>query len=83
VEPRGPIFWKNPGPRALLDGKKTKSMLIGPSQKKKVETMEAFQNRRFYGMVKCFPLWPSYIAEKGRTLGKTYGIKARCYWEHP
>ncbi len=19
---------------------------------------------------------------KGRTLGKTYGIKARCYWEH-
>jgi hypothetical protein len=22
-----------------------------------------------------------YIGEKGRTLGKTYGIKARCYWE--
>jgi hypothetical protein len=21
--------------------------------------------------------------EKGRTLSKTYGIKARCYWEHP
>jgi hypothetical protein len=20
--------------------------------------------------------------KKGRTLGKTYGIKARCYWEH-
>jgi len=20
---------------------------------------------------------------KRRTLGKTYGIKARCYWEHP
>jgi len=29
------------------------------------------------------PLWPTYIGEKGRTLGKTSGIKARCYWEHP
>jgi hypothetical protein len=28
-------------------------------------------------------LWPSYVGEKRRTLGKTYGIKARCYWEHP
>jgi len=28
-------------------------------------------------------LWPSYIGEKGRTLAKTYGIKVRCYWEHP
>jgi hypothetical protein len=26
---------------------------------------------------------PTYTGEKGRTLGKTYGIKARCYWEHP
>jgi hypothetical protein len=24
-----------------------------------------------------------YVGEKGRTLGKTYGIKTRCYWEHP
>jgi hypothetical protein len=23
------------------------------------------------------------IGEKGSTLGKTYGIKARCFWEHP
>jgi len=23
-----------------------------------------------------------YIGEKGRTLGKTYGMKVRCYWEH-
>jgi hypothetical protein len=23
------------------------------------------------------------IGEEGRTLGKTYGIKVRCYWEHP
>jgi hypothetical protein len=30
----------------------------------------------------CLPLRPTYIGEKGRTLGKTYGIKARCYWEH-
>jgi len=33
--------------------------------------------------MKCLPFWPTYIGEKGRTLGKTYGIKARCYWEHP
>jgi hypothetical protein len=44
--------------------------------------MEAPQNRRFFGKVECLPLWPSYIGEKGRTLGKKYGIKARCYWEH-
>jgi hypothetical protein len=24
----------------------------------------------------------SAMGEKGRTLGKTYGIKVRCYWEH-
>jgi hypothetical protein len=29
------------------------------------------------------PLWPTDICEKGRTLNKTYGIKARCNWEHP
>jgi len=45
--------------------------------------MEALQNRRFYGKMECLTLWPTYIGEKGRTLGKTYGIKARCYWEHP
>jgi hypothetical protein len=45
--------------------------------------MESPQNRRFYGKMKCLPLWPTYIGEKGRTLGKTYGIKVRCYWEHP
>jgi len=57
--------------------------LIGPSQKKKkVETMEAPQNSRFYGKMECLPLWLTYIGEKGRTLLKTYGIKARCFWEH-
>jgi hypothetical protein len=33
--------------------------------------------------MECLPLWLKYIGEMGRTLGKTYGIKARCYWEHP
>jgi len=56
--------------------------LIGPSQKK-VENMETPQTRIFYGKMECLPLWPNYITEKGRTLGKTYGIKVRCYWEHP
>jgi hypothetical protein len=28
----------------------------------------------------CLPLWPTYKGEKGRTLGKTYGIKARMLW---
>jgi hypothetical protein len=45
--------------------------------------MKAPQNRRFYGKMKCLPLWPTYIGEKGRTLGKTYEMKARCYWKHP
>jgi hypothetical protein len=54
-----------------------------PIAKKKVETMKAPQSRRFYGNMKCFSFWPTYIGKKGRTLGKTYGIKARCYWEHP
>jgi len=50
---------------------------------KKVETMKAPQNKRFYGNMMCLFLWLGYIGVKGRTLGKTYGIKARCYWEHP
>jgi len=49
-----------------------------PITKIKVETMEAAQNRRFYGKMECLPLWPTYIGEKGRTLGKTYKD-----WEHP
>jgi hypothetical protein len=28
------------------------------------------------------PPCPSYKAEKGRTLGKAYGIKVWFYWEH-
>jgi hypothetical protein len=50
---------------------------------KKIETMVAPQKKRFYGKMEFLPLWPDYIGEKGRTLGKIYGIKMRCYWENP
>jgi len=33
----------------------------------------------FMGKMKCHLFWTSSIGEKGRTLAKTYGIKARCY----
>jgi hypothetical protein len=29
------------------------------------------QNRRFYGKIESLPFLPTYIAEKGRTLGKS------------
>jgi hypothetical protein len=32
--------------------------------KKKVETMEASHNKRLYGKMEYFPLWPRYIGEK-------------------
>ncbi len=51
--------------------------LFDPSHKK-VETMEAPQNRRFYVNMECLPLWPRYIGEEW-TLSKTYGIKAWCF----
>jgi hypothetical protein len=50
---------------------------------KRFKLMEAPQNRRFYVKMECLPLWPNCTGEKGRTLGKTYGIKVRCYWKHP
>jgi hypothetical protein len=50
---------------------------------KKIEIVKPPQNRIFYGKMECLPFQPTYIGEKGRPLGKTYGIKARCYWEHP
>jgi hypothetical protein len=46
-----------------------------PIAKKKIETMEAPQNRRFNGKLECLFLWPMYIGEKGRTLGKHMGLK--------
>ncbi len=54
---------------------------MGPSQKT-VETIETPQNTRSYGKMESFPLRPTYIGEKGSTLGKTYGIQVRCCWEH-
>jgi len=48
--------------------------LIDPSQKE-VETMEVPQIKRFYGKMECLPIWPTYIGEKGRTLGKNMGLK--------
>jgi hypothetical protein len=53
-----------------------------PIAKKKVEIMEALQNRRFYGKMECLPLWPTCVSENWRTLHKTYGTKERCYWVH-
>jgi hypothetical protein len=52
--------------------------LIGPSQKKvKIWKLPKIEDsmKRFI----AFPLCLTYIREKGRTLGKTYGIKVRCY----
>jgi hypothetical protein len=37
--------------------------------------MEAPQITEFYGKMECLPLWPTYIDEKGRTLGKKMGLK--------
>jgi len=37
---------------------------------KKIETMEALQNRRFYGKMECIVLWPSYVVEKGEAFGQ-------------
>jgi hypothetical protein len=45
--------------------------------------LEAPHNKRFYGKMECLALWPTYIGEKGRTSGKTYGIKVSGYWEYP
>jgi hypothetical protein len=42
--------------------------------------METPKYRTFFGKMECLPLWPTYTGEKGRTLGKTYGIKTTCYW---
>ncbi len=41
-----------------------------------METIEAPQK------MECFPIWPTYIGEKGRNLGKTHGINAKHCWEH-
>jgi len=53
--------------------------LIGPSQKKK---LKLWMLPKIEDSMESESASPSYIGEKGRTLGKTYGIKVRCYWEH-
>jgi hypothetical protein len=45
-----------------------------PSQNK-VETMEAPQNRRFYGMIECLPFWPTYRWGGGGLWAKHMGLK--------
>jgi hypothetical protein len=58
--------------------------LISPSQKtKKVETIKAPQIEDSMERWSVSPFGPTYMGEKGRTLGKTQGIKARYYREHP
>jgi len=54
--------------------------MIGPLQRK-IGTMEPLQSGRFFRKIQYLPLWPTYIVEKGRRLGKTYGIEVRFYWE--
>jgi hypothetical protein len=40
------------------------------SKKKKLKLWRLPKIDRFYGKMECLPLWPTYIGEKGRTLGK-------------
>jgi hypothetical protein len=35
-----------------------------PCAKKKVQIAKTPQNRRFYGKLRCLPLWPTYKGEK-------------------
>jgi hypothetical protein len=35
------------------------------------------ESERGTAMIEHLPLWPRYISEKGRTFGKTCGIKAK------
>jgi len=46
-------------------------------RRKKIETMEAPQNKRFYGKMKCLAFWPTYKGEKGK---KNYVYKNQG-WE--
>ncbi len=55
--------------------------MISPLQKKKLWRLPKLNF--FMERWSASPFWPTYTGEKGRTLGKTYGINARCYWEHP
>jgi hypothetical protein len=41
-------------------------------QKEKLEIMEGSQNRRFYGKLKCLPLWP---VRRGGLWAKHMGLQ--------
>ncbi len=62
------------------------SQFAWPIAEKKVETVNAPQNRRFYGKMEFLTLWPSYIGEKGRLWAKHMGLKQgaieNTLWEH-
>jgi hypothetical protein len=49
------------------------------AKKKRVETHKIEDSMERWSAPS---LWPRYVGEKGRTLGKTYGIKVGYYWEH-
>jgi hypothetical protein len=50
---------------------------------KKNKNYEGSQKLKFLWIDGVPPPLAHDICEKGRTLSKTYGIKARCDWEHP
>jgi hypothetical protein len=52
-----------------------------PNYKKKINVCILFLSMNFLSLMCSYSLWPTYIGEKGRTLGNTYGIKASCYRE--
>jgi len=58
--------------------KKKKNLNLKKKKLWKLPKLENFMERW-----SASPFWPTYTGEKGRTLGKTYGINVRCYWEHP
>jgi hypothetical protein len=53
-----------------------------PITKKKLELWRLLKIEDSMERWSASPFGPTYIGEKGRTLGKRNGIKARCYWEH-
>jgi len=51
-----------------------------PITKKKLELLKLTIIEDFIYIVP--PIWPNYVSEKGKILGKTYGMKMWCYWKH-
>ncbi len=52
----------------------TKTQLSNHKTKLKLSRLPKI--KAFMERLECLTLWPTYVREKGRTLGKTYGIKA-------